>query len=211
MPRIKIDFVLKMFNDRVDRSLSLADDVAYFQEFRNDRYRPILKRKIHLIVELSFLQLFIAWEEFLEQTFTRYMCGSKTASGYLPRRYVQPTTLKHGLDIIKQERIFVDWTKWEEIITRAKLYFENGAPFAGAIGGSLVQLNEMKTIRNRIAHRSKYSEKRFLSLVRNKFGYNPRGMAPGRLLLSRIPSTNPKTVLKEYGDLLLVLGKMIVP
>ena len=211
MPRIKMDFLLDRFTDRVNRSLSLVDDAAHFQELRKGRYRPILRRKTYLIAELSFLQLFISWEDILEQTFTRYMCGGKTASGYSPRRYVQPTTLEHALDIIKQERVFVDWTRWEEIITRANLYFQNGEPFANAIRGALVQLNEIKTIRNRIAHRSEYSIERFLRLVRDKFGYNPRGMTPGRLLLSRIPSANPTTVLKEYGDLLLVLGKMIVP
>lgn len=211
MPRIKINPVLETFKKNVHKSLSLAKDAIDFKEFRGGRYRPILKTRLYLIVELSFLQLFISWEQFLEQTFTRYMCGGRTSSGYSPNRYVQPKTLEHALNMIKQKKPYVDWTVGGEVINKAKLCFRDGEPFANALGGSLGQLEEMKKNRNRIAHRSIHSEKEFQNLVRQKLGYNPKGMVPGKLLLYRIPSTNTKTVLQEYGDLMLISSKLIVP
>lgn len=211
MPRVKINPVLETFKKEVFKSLSLAKDVTKFKEFRKGKYRPILKLRIHSIVELSFLKLFISWEQFLEHAFTRYMCGARTSSRFSPERFVQPKTLEHALNIIKQERHYVDWTVGSEVIQKAELYFRDGEPFASALGGSLAQLDEMKKIRNRIAHSSKDSEEKFQSLVRQKLGYNPKAMTPGKLLLFRIPSANTKTVLQEYGGLLLVLGNVIVP
>lgn len=109
-----------------------------------------------------------------------------------------------------QGRPYVDWTKLDEVITKAELYFEKGEPFANTLRNASAQLEDMKILRNRIAHRSKYSEAKFQALVRQKMGYNPRGIVPGKFLLEKIPSGNTRTVLQEYGDMLLALGNFIV-
>lgn len=210
MPVVKLDHVLRNLISGVSTSLSLANDVGKFKEFKIDKYLAISKSRIYLITELSFLQLFISWEQFLADTFVRYMCGAVTSSGYSPGRRIQAQNLEHALDVIRQNRPYVDWTRWDEVISHARLYFTDGEPFATALGGSLAQLDEMKNIRNRITHKSPYSSERFKALVMQRFGYNPTGMVPGKFLACRFPDTNPKTVLQEYGDLILVLGKIIV-
>jgi len=109
-----------------------------------------------------------------------------------------------------QGRPYVDWTKLDEVITKAELYFDKGEPFANTLRNASAKLEDMKILRNRIAHRSKHSEAKFQDLVRQKMGYNPRGIVPGKFLLEKIPSGSIRTVLQEYGDLLLALGNLIV-
>jgi len=206
----RIEPILIVFNEKITESLALANSAVTLREPRGNMYRPILKSKIYLIVELSFLQLFTSWEQFLEETFVRYMCGCITQNGYSPKRFVNPRTLKHALEIISQGRQYVDWTKPEDVIDRAELFFDKGEPFANTLRTASNQLEEMKTLRNRIAHRSRHSEKRFQTVVLQKMGYNPHNMVPGKFLLQRIPSSNTRTVLQEYGDLLLALSKLVV-
>lgn len=206
---LKIKSVLNEFNKKVDTSLSLPDDVSKFKEFRDDKFRPIKKCTIYLVTELSFLQLFVALEEFLEDTFTYYLCGTKSLSGNTPKKYVIPSDLQHAHDIVCQGRPYMDWNKWEDIINKANLYFENGEPFNSVIGGLRAELDEMKKIRNRIAHCSKHSEKLFQAVVRQKLGYEPRGsIAPGRFLLMNTPDSG-QSILQEYGRILNALGNSI--
>jgi len=209
--RLGMDHILTDFRKKINESLSLANDAVSLKELRGNTYRNIRKSKTYLIVELSFLQLFISWEQFLEQTFVRYMCGGITCNGYSPKRFVQPKTLEHAGDIIMQGRPYVDWTKLDEVITKAELYFDKGEPFADTLRNASAQLEDMKMLRNRITHRSKHSEEKFRGLVLQKMGYNPRGMVPGRFLLEKIPRSSARTVLQQYGDLILALGNLIVP
>lgn len=167
MPRVKIYPLQVTFDKEVHYCLRLADDATKFRESRSGTYRPIRKLTAYSIVELSFLKFYISWENFLEQTFVRYMCGGANSSGYSPVRYVQPRTIKHAFNMIRQERRYIDWTASDVVINRALLYFRDGEPYASAIG-SLPELEEMRKVRNRIAHRSEYSERAFVVLSTTK-------------------------------------------
>jgi len=137
------------------------------------------------------------------------MCGAITTSGYTPKRYVQPQTLQHALNIILQNKDYIDWTRWNEVKMWAQNYFKDGEPYLSAIRGTEVQLNEMKTIRNRVTHHSEYTVSRFLNLVRDKIGNIPRGITPGKFLNLELPDSED-TVIKYYVNVLLSLGRIIV-
>lgn len=210
MPPVRLNFLLKDYEKSINKSLLLVTNLYNYKEFRRGKLRPILLKNIYLITELSFLKIFISWEFFLEQTFVRYMCGGITSSGYCPNRYVQPQKLEHAMRILLQNKEYIDWTRWNEVKMWAKNFFKDGNPYERVILGSEVKLNEMKTIRNRIAHHSEAATVRFHNLVRNKLGSIPRGITPGKLLITNLPGTRD-TVLQDYVRLLLSLGKIIVP
>src|SRR5580693_842870 len=46
------------------------------------------------ITTAAFLNMFIAWEKFLEDTLAHLMAGAQTISGNSPTKYVSPTS--HG-------------------------------------------------------------------------------------------------------------------
>jgi len=209
MPRIKLTPILTAFQDNVQKSLSIVQDAAKYKEFRKGKLRPILKRRLYSINELSFLKLFISWEVFLEQTFVRFMCGARNSNGLPLQTFVNPISIEHAHRMIRNRQRYVDWTVGNVVIERAKLFFQDGDPFYTAIGSSLSDLSEMKTIRNSIAHNSRETERAFRNLVRQKIGSNPKGMVVGRMLMTRIPPSNPDTLLEHYGNLLLSVSQLI--
>ena len=210
MPAVKLNFIFEEYKNSINKSLLLVTNLNNYRELRGGKLRPILLKNINLISELVFLKIFISWETFLEQTFIRYMCGGVTSSGYYPDRYVKPKKIDHAMNILLQNKEYLDWTRWNEVKTWAKNFFKNGEPYEPAILGSEVKLNEMKTIRNRIAHHSEASTRKFHTLVRNKLGNVPRGITPGKLLIINLPGTGD-TILQDYVRLLLSLGQIIVP
>jgi hypothetical protein len=110
---------------------------------------------------------------------------------------------------VNQGRPYSDWSRSDEVVTRARIYFDKGEPFVTAIENSYNMLEEMRKIRNGIAHSSKHSREKFSELVRQKIGHVPRNIGPGRFLLQDI-SGNGQTLLHDYGSLLKVLGRVIV-
>jgi len=229
MPRPYVQPLLSSMTSKVRESLTLAQEAVGFHEKRRGEMRPVAQSKVYLITQLAFLQLFLAWEDFLEQTFICYMCRGKTGSGYSPELRVRAQNLDHALEILKGPRQYVEWVDGHEIQDRAKTFFQGGEPYYSAIVGAITQLNEMRKIRNRIAHRSKSSEQQFEELGRQLLGYKPKGLTPGLLLRTKLPapqarevkkglqamgvkkSRSAPTFLDGYGNLLLILGSMIVP
>lgn len=146
--------------------------------------------QLEIIVELAFLRIFIAWENFLEGSFIRYLMGAKSPSGYKPKAFVNPYNMEHALNFISQGKDYVKWNSASDVIDRSDVFFKNGEPFKNTLEASTTDLNEMNTIRNRIAHKSKSSQEKFNSLIRFKFGHGIRGMTPGRFLLEKVSSSS---------------------
>ena len=46
------------------------------------------------------MNMFIAWEAFLESSLVALMTGASTISGNTPTRYVQPPTLEDARDLV---------------------------------------------------------------------------------------------------------------
>jgi len=200
--------VLEDFKKSVQSSLDIANKAAQYKELRKGKYRSIPKPMLYSINELSFLKLFISWEHFLEQSFIRFMCKAKNSAGFPVETYVNPRDLEHALNMLKQKQRYVDWTVVNDVIKRAKLYFKDGEPFSTALGQVSAHLTEMKIIRNRIVHESKKANEDFRNLVRQKFGHFPRGMMPGKLLMSRFSGN--VTLLKQYETVVLTTAETLV-
>jgi len=237
MPNPSVQPSLAALTNKVKGSLILSQEASAFYQKRRGKIQRIAQSKVYLITELAFLQLFLAWEDFLEETFIRYMCGGKTESGYSPRLRLEAQNMNHALELLKGSRQYVDWVESREIQNRARIFFEEGGPYQSAIDGAITELNHLKIIRNRIAHRSKSAEHQFDELTRQQLlGYRPKGLTPGLLLRIKLPppkarEIKPKiqevkkmldtmgfkkrrgtpTFLDEYGSLIFSLGQMIVP
>jgi hypothetical protein len=204
----KLVLVLRELKKSVQDSLDIANKATQYKELRKGKYRPISKPVLYSLKELSFLKLFISWEHFLEQSFIRFMCGAKNSAGFPEETYANPKSLEHALSMLKQKQRYIDWTIVSDVIERAKLYFKNGEPFSTALGQASTYLTEMKVIRNRIVHESKKAEEDFHDLVRQKFGHFPRGMVPGKLLMSNFSAN--KTLLEQYEIVVLTVAETLV-
>jgi len=70
--RASVSHVLKEVEIQIDSSQNLISRVI-------DLGMPRIQ--VEIIAELSFLRIFIAWENFLEKSFIRYLVGAKSPSG----------------------------------------------------------------------------------------------------------------------------------
>lgn len=73
------------------------------------------------IVELAFMGVVSAWDEFLERTLVRYVAGAVTDSGYAPTpKYGFANDLKHAYELLsgntdydrQKNHLRVQETKW---------------------------------------------------------------------------------------------------
>lgn len=208
--RPNVDSKLTEFNARLDDSLLLATDAANFHEIRGGHLRPIRHSRIYQINEMAFLRMFLAWEDFLEESFIRYMCGAVTRTRYCPKVYVSPMNLDHALKFfIVKPRNYVEWLSGQQVIERAEMVFRDGEPYKSAIRPLLTDLDDMRQIRNSIAHRSGTSWKRFETLVRRILGSRPHRLTPG-LFLGLTHAGVGKPYIEHYKDVLSVAASRIV-
>lgn len=165
--------------------------------------------QVEMITELAFLRVFIAWENFLEESFIRYLVGAKSPSGYIPKRFVNPSNMEIAKNIISGERReYIRWNSAGEVISRSEIYFKGGEPYGNVLRGAAIDLNDMNVIRNRITHMSTISKAKFNNFVRRRFGHGKRGMTPGRLLLALLDTQT--TFFDHYVDIIKTTSEIII-
>lgn len=194
--------VLGDLNRQIDSSKDLISRV---------KESGIRRIQIEIIAELAFLRIFIAWENFLEESFLRYLLGARPPSGSMPRRFVNPRNMSHALDILVSDREYIKWNSASAVISRAERYFRDGFPYRNAIQAATVDLDNMNTIRNRIAHKSKISKEKFNNFVRRTFGHGRHGMTPGRFLLTSVNANTSDSFLDYYVEIMRTASRIIIP
>lgn len=118
------------------------------------------KKIYDAIVEHCFIQIFLAWEKFLENSFILYLNGNADFQGTNYVRYGTPKDNEHAYNMLKGTKNYPDWTNINDVKYLAKIYFENGGPFS-IIENIPVEFDDIKNIRNRISHNSEKSAKAF--------------------------------------------------
>jgi hypothetical protein len=171
-------------------------------------------RHKEIVTKLAFLQAFLAWETFLEESFTLYLLGKKSPIGRRPQRLVSPANRKEAmLMVFGVDRKYADWYRVDELKSRAKKCFRDGKPYSDALIGQKQFFEEMSIIRNAIAHSSAHSQNEFKKLAREKLlGAFPPKLTVGRFLATTIPgSSPPESFLEHYLDIVSTVAEKIVP
>lgn len=162
------------------------------------------------ITVAAFLNMFIAWEEFVEASIGDFMMGEATIGGNQPVRYVTPPTRDHsGKMIIHMNRYF-DYANHENVKKLAGLYFETGYPFDTPINSLTQELSDLKIMRNACAHMSSTTKAALEGLGLRIFGSPQAGITVYQMLTANDPRTNPTvTVYASYRDKLLVAAGLV--
>ncbi|WP_458071423.1 hypothetical protein [Rhodanobacter sp. BL-MT-08] len=121
------------------------------------------------VVELAFLGLVSAWEEFLEQSFVRYLAGAKADNDFCPElRMGKATDISHAYQIISGDPNFDpsrNYAKFGEpkwVISISKNYFALGAPYATVLQPNIDPIQHSIKLRNRVAHNSSKCREDFI-------------------------------------------------
>jgi len=160
---------------------------------------PALHPKYKIqVVELAFMGVVAAWEEFLEATLVRYVAGAKTASGYTPiPKYGLASSLAHSYNVLSGKENFNQGSDYLKVSDPS--WVKNKANFVfsihpyGCLTTKAAVLNAASKIRNRVAHSSnkckaefKVVALQFLNLPAN--GTLRQSFTAGDLLLA--PTTS---------------------
>jgi len=165
------------------------------------------------MVELAFFSAFLAWEDFLEETFILYLMGYKPPRGQVPKRYTFPPNLQiAGKWLIPEGKHFAEWTNCQTVCERAERFFRKGWPYADVLRSKQNNFDESKHIRNAIAHRSGSARIKVEKLIRDKLTVLPPNITVGSFLCTIIPNSSPPhSFLEHYLDIIEFAAKKIVP
>jgi hypothetical protein len=194
-------------------SAFLAEAETYRKPVPGNDVVHVGRRRVEELAGLALLRINLAWESLLEDTFVRYMCGAVSPSGYKPillgarRRSIGSATA-----LVLGGSRYVSWSR-AATVQRASVHFDSGDPYATALAGARATLEDMATVRNRIAHASDYAAAEFAAVVRRRVGYVPRGMTTGRFLLTPIayPGGGGLRFVDLYINTLLASAAVVVP
>jgi len=212
----------------LDSNLNLFEAILPYAKFsyHNNKgaFHPAQATRV---IGLCFMSSFGAWEEFLGDTFIRYMAGAKTST-YTPSfklgkcqgipHAIEVLGGKSGYDLSKN---YLTWTNYGDVISKAKIYFERGEPFSKVPAVYKDRIADAIVIRNRVAHTSEKCVKDFAKVAKPLLGLKltdklPHGMSVGKLLLKTKVNhfqsfNNQPTYYKAYDSMLRHLAYMIVP
>lgn len=217
MAHNSLNAILSTLNHRLDRTEKLAN-AAYRWNTAAASFPAYLPKftVVHcdMVVEAAYLQAFIAWEAFLEESFILYVCGKR-----LPRQRnlrclcgSMRTRAQAERFIIPEGKKYTEWTEVNQVTDRAIRFFEGGRPYTNVLRPHQAKLDSMRFIRNAIAHASKFGQEKFQELVRGELGTLPPRLTIGGFLIMTIPhSSPPTTFLEHYLSYLHLMAQQIIP
>lgn len=167
-------------------------------------------RDVEQITQAAFLNMFIAWEEFVEAAISDFMMGEATLGGTSPTRYVTPPTVVHGKKMVIHTNRYFDFANHENVKKIASIFFEAGYPFDTTVNSITQELSDLKTIRNACAHMSSTTITALEGLAVKIFGSPMPGISVYQMLVTQDPRTTPiVTVFASYRDKLLLAAELI--
>lgn len=175
------------FHDRATRALLLATDArGFFLTDSNGALRRIPIPRAEAIGAMALLQITVAWEAFLEDTFARFLCGASASNG--PTRLLVPPcrTIADARAALLGGKKYLRWDP-DSALQLAQKLFQGGEPASTGVGSVRQVLLDANVVRNRFAHSSQYSRSRFSRLVLREFGVSSvPGLSPGRFLAAPV-------------------------
>jgi hypothetical protein len=162
------------------------------------------------ITVAAFLNMYLAWEAFLESSITKYMTGEIGINGNAPTKYVSPVNVDLAMKMIIGPMRFFDFANHHNVQKMVRIYFDQGAPYEPHISGVYSDLEDLRTMRNASAHISSTTQTALESLAQRIFRTPRPGIKLYELLTSIDPrSTTRGTVFVTYRDKLLAAAHLI--
>jgi hypothetical protein len=199
---------LSQFQAEVAQCESLIANAHKLDPAGQSLFPQIDRRQITVA---AFLNLFIAWETFLENALADLMTGEQTLNGTAPVKYVSPLTPIAAKSMVSGGNKYFSYSSHEKLRKIVSLYFHNGYPFEPHIGSIYGDLSDINTMRNSSAHKVSTTQLSLEGLAGRIFGQPKPGIDLYTLLTSLDPRQNPpQSVFSVYKDKLLFASQLIV-
>lgn len=207
LPRLDLQF-----GREVDKALALAEaaeQIKILSATGSIARKELPKSRLEAIYEIAYLRIFLLWEDLLEQSFLRYLCGFVPPSGavsLIPPKY---KTIGHAEKAVLGKRDFVSWANPNYVIKRSKTYFLKG-PHEIVVASNLSRMGAFNAIRNRIAHSSAFARLQFDNATVSLVGHRYGGSSAGRFLRdAAVTSPTPQRWLAFIASELKLLALQV--
>lgn len=169
---------------------------------------PVVDQR-HITVA-AFLNMYIAWEKFLESSMVKYMTGAAAINGSLPTKYVSPHSMEDATKMLIGTMRYFDFANHQNVQKMVRIYFDQGAPYEPHISSVYSDLEDLRTMRNASAHISSTTQTALEGLAQRIFRTPRPGIELYDLLMAVDPRSAAKnTVFVTYKDKLLVAAHLI--
>jgi hypothetical protein len=181
--------------------------IAYEQDANSNYLYDDIKKEF--IITSAFLRMFIYWESFIEDAFSKYLIGKSSTLGTMVECYMTPDDQGHALKLLIGTQKHVDWANHEIVRKLAQLYLKEGNPIVSNINSISGELTDLKTIRNAAAHMSSTTQKQVDALASRISGKNVVNTSVAHLVMNLHPKDKSKTVLQFYQNILDIVAENI--
>lgn len=179
----KLNNIRFRFEKVITEELSFIRSLPQLKFRSSTRQYPVSKIRRERLCEMSFLVLFVAWEEFLESTFEHYLiAGQKYKKIIKLKIQINDAITAHEV-ICGERRQYVEWSDPDLVRKRAKIFFKEGEPYDSVLGSALVHLKRMRIVRNCSVHHLDFVSEQFNKMIREIYG-SGRRISPGDFLLN---------------------------
>ena len=166
-----------------------------------------------LVAEIAMIRLFLLIENTIASIGAKILCGANYLDGSTPRVLVAANTVPKALALMKGHnrrtpKPFLSWTKSKDIRDNLKHTLDAGDSLFACVIRHGIRLNEMRIVRNHIAHGSESTAVKFRSVIRAHYGGLKKGMTPGLLLLT--PALGHPPLIERYFAYSRVMIKEMV-
>lgn len=224
----KVDHVREAFRREITTARNLVQAIDALPRTASRSARVgIHPKHVRQVVELAFMGVVAAWEEFLERALVRYVAGASCDSGYSPtHKYGSGNSLTHAYELLSQSSNYdpqrdylkVSDPRW---VWRTADFFFARHPF-GNLNSKSELLTKANSIRNRIAHESDKCKADFkdaaIWFLQPASGQLTQGYGPGALLTSPVQRRFPQPIVQAntthfeaYMSLYEELANVLVP
>jgi len=208
IPRRKVSAPYTDLVSEIDRLLRL--DEANQVAFSGTRGPRITRHQLHLMTESIFVAAFRMYEGFISDVFLLYCLEKRPRSGRRVKSFLQPKDFFHAGSLIQSSMPFLDWTSPATVIKRAETYLSSGFPIKLPYTSHKEILEDLKRLRNHIAHDSWESLNGYKIVLKRHYLTIPLILpAPGEFLLLPNRTDAARYNLQFYLDTMKDIGGQI--
>jgi hypothetical protein len=203
---VPLQQILDKFKSDVAQCESLIAN-AHTLDAAGNPILPELDRQ--QITVAAFLNMFIAWEEYLEESIAEYLTGAPSINGAHPVKYATPQNKEAAKAMAIGMMKYFDYANHFNVQKFVRLYFDNGKPIEPNISAIFLELTDLRTIRNSCAHISSTTRTALESLALRVLKQPQPGISVYALLTATHPDANPDTVFAAYKNKLVAAADLI--
>lgn len=164
--------------------------------------RTLSPENMKLLAEVLMIRLFFLMENSMSSCAAKCIMGASYLDGTQSKPLVRVASIRKAYDEMcahGRGNRRIRYLKWsQEPVIRDNLVhtLDSTDPFFGAVAAFSTRLEEMRVVRNHIAHGTPDTRRKFRAVITQYYGGNRNGVTPGVLLLSSKLGGRP--VLERY-------------